>query len=175
MGLHQKRDTVKRAGTSVLVLSALIGLSACGVGDLDSETTKALAAQQARNAPSPAPVQTPTAAPTAAPSPAATPTAAPSPAPNPTPSAAPTPAATPTAAPTPTASIAAGKATYENNCVFCHGADISKNGSNITRGAGSPTTIMNALSKVPNMRYLQATIQTKDAQDIAAYLQDALK
>jgi mono/diheme cytochrome c family protein len=158
---------------SALTLAGMLALAGCGVGELDSESAKALAAAQERapvNAPSPgpspaaspAPVQTP------APAPAASPAPAPAATPAPAPPATPTPAPTPT--PPPAGNAAVGKTLYTNNCAGCHMADPLKNAKNILRGANSPTTILNSLVKVSDMRYLQATIGQNEARDLAVYL-----
>jgi mono/diheme cytochrome c family protein len=63
-----------------------------------------------------------------------------------------------------------GKTLYQNNCQSCHGIDPAKNASNIMRGANSPNAILNAMVRVTNMRYLQPTIKSPEAADIAAYL-----
>ncbi|MGL4575932.1 MAG: hypothetical protein ACRCV9_14200 [Burkholderiaceae bacterium] len=144
-------------------------MSGCGVGELDSESEKALAAAQGR-APvaAPGPGPTPTASPVPMQTPTPGPTATPTPSATPTPAATPTP--TPTATPTPVGNVVAGKKLYADNCVFCHMADPLKNSKNILRGANSPSTVMNALVKVPEMRYLQGSIFQAEARDIAAYL-----
>jgi mono/diheme cytochrome c family protein len=63
-----------------------------------------------------------------------------------------------------------GKTLYTNNCSGCHLADPLRNAKNILRGANSPSTIMNSMVKVSDMRYLQATIGQAEARDLAAYL-----
>jgi mono/diheme cytochrome c family protein len=59
---------------------------------------------------------------------------------------------------------------YTNNCAFCHGADPSKNLSNILNGKSASVTLNAIATNFGNMGFLSATIKAAEADNIAAYL-----
>lgn len=61
------------------------------------------------------------------------------------------------------ATIASGKALYNNQCFSCHGANYSN-------ARDSNRTLAAIASNTGGMGYLSSTIQTSQANDIAAYL-----
>jgi hypothetical protein len=71
-----------------------------------------------------------------------------------------------------------GKQLYENtnnapiSCGLgiCHGLDPSINTNKIRNGANNPTLILQAITNVPEMRFLSAYVNATDAADIAAYI-----
>jgi mono/diheme cytochrome c family protein len=180
----------KRAGLpATLALAALISLTACGVGELDAESQRALAISQGQT-PQPGVTPAPSAAPTPAPS-ASTPPAA-SPSPSRTPSASPAPSAAPTAspapspspAPTPAASAANGKQLFNSqragktSCQTCHGDISGKSvGPNmdftgkLSLAANNPSVISQAITTDKGgMGQLKNLYSAAELADMAAYI-----
>lgn len=62
-----------------------------------------------------------------------------------------------------TATLASGKALYNNNCFVCHGA-------NMPTARDSARTLAAIATNTGNMGYLSGNIKTLQANEIAAYL-----
>ena len=126
-------------------------------------------------APTPTPTPTPSPAPTPAPGTTPTPSPAPAPTPTPTPTPAPAPApapgTTPAPTPTPTTSASNGKVIYVASCAMCHSQSAAANVSKVLKGANSPSTILNAITKnTGGMGFLSSSIGAQQAADLAAFL-----
>jgi mono/diheme cytochrome c family protein len=68
-------------------------------------------------------------------------------------------------------SATTGKALYASYCLTCHGR-AAQNRDKVLLGANQPTVILNAITaNRGGMALLQGIITSKDASDLAAYLE----